>query len=106
MPISAKRRASNAKQSQKHREKLQVAKALRGKVAEDIMEDVEVIITRNKAGNMIITFDYSIETKAVLDLYCQLKGFTLDDYQQDLIAEVMAKHGKSGDVVNQWETSS
>ena len=106
MPVSAKRRASNAKQSQKHREKQRVTKALRGKVAEDIINDVKVLVTRNKAGNLIITFDMSPETEAVLELYCQNKGFTLGDYQQDLVAEVMAKHGMSGEVVNQWTTSS
>ena len=106
MPVSAKRKASNIRGVKNHREKQTIAKALRGKVAQDIIEDVKVLVTRNKAKNLVITFDMSPETKAVLEMYCRMKGFTLDDYQQDLIAEVMAKHGAKGELVNQWETTS
>ena len=106
MPTSAKRKRQNVVNKQAHTDRQRVAKTLRGKVAEDIINDVKVLVTRTPTGNLVITFDMSPETEAVLELYCQNKGFTLDDYQQDLIAEVMAKHGRTGEVVNEWRTSS
>ena len=106
MVVSEKRRQQNLAKQRTFKMKKRMAKALRGKVAQDIIDDVKILINRTPTGNLTITFDMSPETKAVLELYCQSKGFTLDDYQQDIIAEVMAKHGAQGELVRSWESSS
>ena len=106
MAVSEKRRLQNLAKQRTFKMKKRMVKALKGKVAEDIIDDVKILINRTPTGNLIIAFNMSPETKAVLELYCQSKGFTLDDYQQDLVAEVMAKHGAHGELVNSWESSS
>ena len=106
MAVSEKRRLQNLAKQRTFKMKKRMAKALKGKVAEDIINDVQVLVSRAENGNLIITFDMSPETEAVLELYCQNKGFTLDDYQQDLIAEVMAKHGAQGELVTSCKSSS
>ena len=56
-------------------------------VIEDLMDDVDILVTKPKGGKQIVTFDMGRQTAEALELVAAAQGTTLDAIMRNAITK-------------------
>ena len=56
-----------------------------------VAEDVVITVEETAWGTIKITYDMAPETNAALEVWCADRGYSLDDFLQDVNTEALAK---------------
>ena len=56
-----------------------------------VANDVKIIVEATPWNTVRITYDMAVETHNALEVWCAERGYSLDDFLQDVNAEALAK---------------
>ena len=92
MPLTGQKKLEATKRGQvklqeKKREEL-------ASIIDDLMDDVEVFITRTENGKQRVTFDMGADTQAALEMVASAKGTTLDAILRGVISKNLLEAAK------------